>query len=96
LTPSGTGSFARNESGDVFHSYSTSHRGDELPMGAFMWLDLTPKGRNTAERHAPDVRADERRPFRTLAAADRQPTKRCPPVLIRRSPDRAVPNLRSR
>lgn len=42
----GTSIFARNESGDVFHTYSTYHRGNELLMGAFMWLDLAPKGRN--------------------------------------------------
>jgi predicted dithiol-disulfide oxidoreductase (DUF899 family) len=30
----------------IFHSYSTYHRGAELLMGAFNWLDLTPKGRN--------------------------------------------------
>ena len=45
----GTSIFAKDESGDVFHSYSTFHRGDELLMGAFNWLDLTPKGRNEAE-----------------------------------------------
>jgi predicted dithiol-disulfide oxidoreductase (DUF899 family) len=45
----GTSIFARNESGDVFHTYSTYHRGDELLMGAFNWLDLAPKGRNEGE-----------------------------------------------
>ncbi|TXL72454.1 DUF899 domain-containing protein [Vineibacter terrae] len=45
----GTSIFARNESGDVFHTYSTYHRGDELLMGAFNWLDLAPKGRNEAD-----------------------------------------------
>ena len=44
----GTSIFARNESGDVFHTYSTYHRGNELLMGAFHWLDLAPKGRNEA------------------------------------------------
>ncbi|MGE0424864.1 MAG: DUF899 domain-containing protein [Reyranellaceae bacterium] len=38
--------FARDESGAVYHTYSTYHRGDEMTMGAFMWLDLVPKGRN--------------------------------------------------
>jgi len=38
----------------------------------------------------PDVLADERLPFGGMAEADLQPTKRCPPVLIRRSPDRAA------
>ncbi len=42
----GTSIFARDESGDVFHTYSTYHRGNELLMGAFNWLDLAPKGRN--------------------------------------------------
>jgi predicted dithiol-disulfide oxidoreductase (DUF899 family) len=45
----GTSIFARDESGDVFHTYSTYHRGDEVLMGAFAWLDLAPKGRNEAD-----------------------------------------------
>ena len=45
----GTSIFARNERGEVFHTYSTYHRGDEVLMGAFAWLDLTPKGRNEAD-----------------------------------------------
>ena len=45
---------------------------------------------SAAERNGPDVRADERLPFGALAEADLQPTKRCPPVLIRRSPDRGA------
>ncbi|WP_157219106.1 DUF899 domain-containing protein [Flavisphingomonas formosensis] len=42
----GTSIFVRDGRGDVFHSYSTYHRGNEMLMGAFMWLDLVPKGRN--------------------------------------------------
>ncbi|MBY8825335.1 DUF899 domain-containing protein [Sphingomonas colocasiae] len=38
--------FVKDDEGDIFHSYSTYHRGTELTMGAFNWLDLTPKGRN--------------------------------------------------
>ncbi|WP_119421167.1 DUF899 domain-containing protein [Desertibaculum subflavum] len=45
----GTSIFAKDERGDVFHTYSTYHRGDEVLMGAFAWLDLTPKGRNEGE-----------------------------------------------
>jgi len=41
--------FARNESGDIFHTYSTYHRGVELLMGALNWLDLTPLGRNEGD-----------------------------------------------
>jgi predicted dithiol-disulfide oxidoreductase (DUF899 family) len=45
----GTSIFARNEAGEIFHTYSTYHRGDEMLMGAFMWLDLAPKGRNEGD-----------------------------------------------
>ncbi|MBT0781330.1 thioredoxin family protein [Paracoccus sp. pheM1] len=41
----GVSIFVRQD-GVLFHSYSTYHRGVELLMGAFNWLDLTPKGRN--------------------------------------------------
>ncbi len=42
----GVSIFAKNDEGEVFHTYSTYHRGDETLIGAFAWLDLTPKGRN--------------------------------------------------
>lgn len=42
----GTSIFVKGEDGAVFHSYSTYHRGNELLIGAFNWLDLVPKGRN--------------------------------------------------
>lgn len=42
----GTSIFARDPSGAVHHTYSTYVRGAELLDGAFMWLDLAPKGRN--------------------------------------------------
>jgi hypothetical protein len=38
--------FVKGDDGAIFHSYSTHHRGGELLMGAFNWLDLVPKGRN--------------------------------------------------
>ncbi|HUB44453.1 MAG TPA: thioredoxin family protein [Acetobacteraceae bacterium] len=38
--------FARDDSGAIFHTYSTFRRGAELLMGALNWLDLAPKGRN--------------------------------------------------
>ena len=34
------------DDGAIFHSYSTYHRGAELLVGAFNWLDLVPEGRN--------------------------------------------------
>jgi len=42
----GVSIFAKDERGDIFHTYSTYHRGTELLMGALNWLDLAPKGRN--------------------------------------------------
>lgn len=45
----GTSIFAKDEAGAVYHTYSTYGRGAELLDGAFMWLDLTPKGRNEAD-----------------------------------------------
>lgn len=42
----GASIFVKGEDGALFHSYSTYHRGGELLIGAFNWLDLVPKGRN--------------------------------------------------
>lgn len=42
----GVSIFVKNEAGEIFHSYSTYHRGTELLIGAFNWLDLVPKGRD--------------------------------------------------
>jgi len=38
--------FYRNEAGEIFHSYSTYARGGDLMIGAYNFLDMTPKGRN--------------------------------------------------
>ena len=38
--------FFKDDSGRVFHTYSTFGRGVELMMGAYELLDLTPKGRD--------------------------------------------------
>ncbi|WP_216841122.1 thioredoxin family protein [Acidobacterium sp. S8] len=43
---SGDSVFYRDSSGDIFHTYSTHGRGDEMFVGAYMYLDITPKGRN--------------------------------------------------
>src|SRR5258707_44491 len=42
----GTGAFDKDADGSVFHTYSTYARGDELLIGTYNFLDLTPKGRN--------------------------------------------------
>jgi predicted dithiol-disulfide oxidoreductase (DUF899 family) len=38
--------FYKDACGDVFHTYSTYARGTDLLVGAYNYLDLTPKGRN--------------------------------------------------
>ena len=42
----GVSVFAKDEAGDVFHTYSTYGRGVEVMMGTYRMLDLTPKGRD--------------------------------------------------
>ena len=41
--------FYKDERGDVFHTYSSYARGNEEVIGAFIYLDMTPKGRNETE-----------------------------------------------
>lgn len=43
---SGVSVFYKDAKGDIFHTYSTYGRGDELLSGAYMYLDLVPKGRD--------------------------------------------------
>ncbi len=43
---SGTSVFRKDETGAIFHTYSHFARGGELQLGAYSYLDLTPKGRN--------------------------------------------------
>ena len=38
--------FFKDDDGNVFHTYSSYARGDERSLGTYMFLDLTPKGRN--------------------------------------------------
>jgi predicted dithiol-disulfide oxidoreductase (DUF899 family) len=38
--------FFKDESGAIFHTYSSYGRGDERGLGAYMFLDVTPRGRN--------------------------------------------------
>jgi len=41
--------FARDEAGDVFHTYSSYARGLDMLLGTYNFLDLVPKGRDEAE-----------------------------------------------
>jgi predicted dithiol-disulfide oxidoreductase (DUF899 family) len=48
---SGLSVFYRDESGEIYHTYSTYGRGDEMVDTTYMYLDLTPKGRNENGPH---------------------------------------------
>ena len=43
---SGFSVFYKDDNGDVFHTYSAFGRGAEEVLGSYMFLDMTPKGRN--------------------------------------------------
>ena len=43
---SGTSVFYKDEAGDIFHTYSTYARGNEIFLGTYHYLDIVPKGRN--------------------------------------------------
>jgi predicted dithiol-disulfide oxidoreductase (DUF899 family) len=45
----GLSAFYKNESGEIFHTYSTYTRGLEELVGTLMMLDRAPKGRNEKE-----------------------------------------------
>jgi predicted dithiol-disulfide oxidoreductase (DUF899 family) len=42
----GVSVFCKDDTGDVFHTYSTYTRGLDILLGSHNYLDLTPKGRN--------------------------------------------------
>jgi predicted dithiol-disulfide oxidoreductase (DUF899 family) len=48
---SGLSVFYKDQNGDIFHTYSTYGRGDEMVDTTYMYLDLTPKGRNETGPH---------------------------------------------
>src|SRR5690606_16153741 len=41
--------FAKDAEGNIYHTYSSYARAGERLIGAFQFLDLTPKGRNEAD-----------------------------------------------
>jgi predicted dithiol-disulfide oxidoreductase (DUF899 family) len=42
----GASVFAKNEAGELFHTYSTYGRGLDMMLNAYNFIDLTPKGRD--------------------------------------------------
>lgn len=65
----GVSVFIKDENGDIFHTYSTYHRGTELLMGAFNWLDLAPKGRNETGGTMSWVRLHDEYPLATSTSS---------------------------
>jgi predicted dithiol-disulfide oxidoreductase (DUF899 family) len=43
---SGTSVFYKDPAGDIFHTYSSYARGNEIFLGTYHYLDIVPKGRN--------------------------------------------------
>ena len=58
----GTSVFYKDKNGDVFHTYSAYARGLDILLGAYNFLDLTPKGRNEKEIMGWVKRNDEYEP----------------------------------
>ncbi len=48
---SGISVFYKDDAGNIFHTYSSYGRGNEEVLGAYMYLDLTPKGRDENGPH---------------------------------------------
>jgi predicted dithiol-disulfide oxidoreductase (DUF899 family) len=46
--------FYKDESGEVFHTYSSYARGGDLLIGTYNYLDLTPLGRQEEKGHGMD------------------------------------------
>jgi predicted dithiol-disulfide oxidoreductase (DUF899 family) len=56
----GASIFVKDADGAIFHTYSTYHRGAELLIGAFNWLDLVPEGRHESAGTMSWVRLHDR------------------------------------
>jgi len=56
----GVSVFAKDDAGNVFHTYSTYGRGVEVMMGTYRMLDLTPKGRDEGGKNMDWVRHHDR------------------------------------
>ena len=55
----GTSVFIKDKDGAIYHTYSAYARGDERSLGTYMWLDITPKGRNETSTMSWVKRHDE-------------------------------------
>jgi len=55
----GVSAFYKNDKGEVFHTYSSYARGNEETLGAYMYLDIAPLGRNETKGMSWMKRHDE-------------------------------------
>lgn len=55
----GTSVFIKDKDGAIYHTYSAYARGDERSLGTYMWLDITPNGRNETSTMSWVKRHDE-------------------------------------
>jgi len=61
--------FYKDADGNIFHTYSTYNRGGELLMGAYMYLDLVPKGRDEDHLEVPQSWSRHHDRYETAAKA---------------------------
>jgi len=73
----GVSVFYKDESGEVFHTYSTYGRGVEVMMHTYRLLDLTPKGRNEDGRPMSWVRHHDRYETTPALQATKAPGSCC-------------------
>ena len=102
---SGNNVFYRDESGDIFHTYSNYARGGEDFLGIYRILEVTPKGRNEPARTTRSPTGCGRTTCTARAAKSRPPaaTPRpspaaCepwkPPLVVNSSPPAPPPRCR--
>jgi predicted dithiol-disulfide oxidoreductase (DUF899 family) len=73
----GASVFYRDETGTVFHTYSTYGRGLDILLGAYNFLDMAPKGRDEGGRGMSWVRHHDRYPAAKAAAGHAEGASCC-------------------
>src|SRR3546814_5368431 len=70
--------FAKDDGGAIYHTYSSYARGGEELIGAFMFLDMVPKGRNEPDSIMQWVRHPDRDRKSTRLNSNPQCSSRMP------------------
>ena len=103
----GASVFYKDANGEVFHTYSTYARGLDMLVGAYNFLDLTPKGRDEEElpwsmawvRHHDRVRRSRKAPAANRSTRRVRPDVGQPERRVhddRRAKDQPLPVVRHR